>query len=468
MLQKIKAVHFIGIGGIGMSSIASILLERGFDISGSDLKPNRLTEGLAKRGARIFFGHHSSNLSDKAGLVVYSTSIDEANPEIQKARERKIPIAHRSDIAAELVNAKSGVAITGAHGKTTTTALSGLLLVNAGFDPSIIVGGEASYLNANWRNGGGDYVVCEADESDGTFRKLKPAYAILTNIDREHLEHYKDFEDLVAANKAFIENIKPGGCLITSYEDPNIQRILKGYKGKYFTYSISQKEADIYASDISMNKFHTTFQAVYKGRVLGLFELNIPGRHNVENSLAVILLGLELGIDIKIIKDSLSQYKGTLRRFEVKGEIDNIMVIEDYAHHPREIMATIAACRNWPARRLIGVFQPHRYTRTQFLKDEFGKSFLELDELILTDIYSASEKPIEGVDAKTIYNEAIKNGQRNARVIRKDEIIPYLLKILKGNDTALILGAGDIGELSNELIKGLKDKGAGTVQRAVI
>jgi len=468
MLQKIESVHFIGVGGIGMSSIASILLERGFDISGSDLRANRLTDRLAKRGAKIFIGHRASNLRDNTGLVVYSTSIDDANPEIQKARERKIPIVHRSDIVAELVNTKSGIAITGAHGKTTTTALSGLLLTRAGLDPTIIVGGEASYLNSNWRNGKGDYAVCEADESDGTFRKLKPAYAVLTNIDREHLEHYKDFEGLITANKAFIENIKEAGCLITSYEDPNIQRILKGYKGKYFTYSISRKEADIYAGRITMNKFHTAFQAVYKGKILGSFELNIPGRHNVENSLAVILLGIELGINIDIIKGALSEYKGTLRRFEIKGEIDGIMVIEDYAHHPREIMATIAACRNWPARRLIGVFQPHRYTRTQFLKDEFGKSFLGLDELILTDIYSASEKPIKGVDAKTIYNEAVKNGQKNARVLRKDEIAPYLLKILKANDMALILGAGDIGELSNELVKGLKAKGAGAVQRTAV
>lgn len=463
-----RHIHFIGIGGIGMSSIASILLARGFNVSGSDIRPNRLTQDISRRGGRIFFGHSPLNLREETGLVVYSTSIGENNPEIIKARQRNIPIVHRSDIVAQLVNPKSGVAVTGAHGKTTTTALSALLLIKAGLDPTVVVGGEADFLGGNWRNGEGDYAVCEADESDGTFRKLKPRYAILTNIDHEHMEHYKDFEDLIMANKAFIENVKDGGRLITSYDDINIKRILKNYQRKFLRYSLSNKKADIHSEDIKADRSHTSFEAVFRGRDLGLFELNIPGRHNVENSLAVILLGIELGIDVDIIKDAVSDYKGTLRRFEIKADIDGIIIIEDYAHHPREIMATISSCRNWPGRRLIGVFQPHRYTRTRFLKKDFGKSFLELDELILTDIYSASEKPIEGVTTKIIYDEVVKNGQKNAHLLKKEEILPRLLKILKSGDIVLVLGAGDIGELSDELVKWLKTKRQGSIQRAAV
>jgi len=468
MLQKSKDIHFIGIGGIGMSSIASILLERGFKIRGSDVKANRLTDEIGRRGADIFVGHHPSNLRKSTGLVVYSTSIDENNPEVIKARKLKIPVVHRSDLVAELVNANKGIAVTGAHGKTTTTALIAVLLTKAGLDPTVIVGGEVNFFGSNWRNGAGTYVVCEADESDGTFKKLKPSYAVLTNIDREHLEHYRDFEDLITANKVFIDNVKSDGYLIASYSDNHIKRLLKAYSGRFLTYSLSCSRADLYARDIKMDKFRTSFKAVFKGRELGLFELNIPGMHNVENSLAAILLGIELDIDFKVTKEALSLYKGTLRRFEVKGEIDDIMIIEDYAHHPREIMATIAACKNWPGRRVVGVFQPHRYTRTQFLKKDFGKSFLGLDELILTDIYSASEKPINGVSTRIIYDEVLKNGQENVSLIEKKHILPYLLNTLKRSDMVLVLGAGDIGELSGELVRKLKTKRQGPAKRAAV
>lgn len=468
MLKNVRHIHFIGIGGIGMSSIAAILLDRNFSVSGSDIKPNRLTQELVKKGAKIFFGHNRSNLLKETGLVVYSTSIDEKNPEIMEARRKGTPIAHRSDIVAALVNPDKGIAVTGAHGKTTTTSLCAMLLTKAGLDPTVIVGGEAAFLSGNWRNGKSEFVVCEADESDGTFRKLKPFYAVLTNIDREHLEHYKDFEDLIMANKRFIDNIKDGGCLITSYDDQNIKRLLKDYKGRYLTYSISDRRADIYGFNIEMEKSHSSFEVMFKRENLGRFEMNIPGRHNVENSLAVILLGLELGTGMDKIRSALKEYRGALRRFEVKGEIGGIMIVEDYAHHPREITATIAACRNWPGRRLVGIFQPHRYTRTKFLKEEFGRCFLELDELILTDIYSASELPLEGVTTKIIYDEALKNGQKKAQLLKKEKIVPYLLNTLRGNEIVLVLGAGDIGELSSELVKELGAKRQVALQRTAV
>ncbi|MCX5716093.1 MAG: Mur ligase family protein, partial [Candidatus Omnitrophica bacterium] len=266
-----------------------------------------------------------------------------------------------------------------------------------------------------------------------------------------------------------MKNIKSGGCLITCNSGPNIIKIMKKCRRRIFTYSLAESDGpDIYPRDIRMDRFHTSYEAVLNKKSLGSFELNVPGRHNVENSLAVILLGLELGIDIKIIRRALSKYQGTARRFQVKADIDDIMVVEDYAHHPKEIMATIAACGNWPGRRIVGVFQPHRYTRTQFLKKEFGKSFLKLNELILTDIYPASEKPMGGVTTKIIYDEAVKNGQKNIHLFKKEKILPYLLKNLKTNDIVLILGAGDIGALSDELAEGLKTKRQGLLQRTAV
>jgi len=466
MLSKVKNIHFIGIGGIGMSSLALILLDRGFHISGSDLRQSDLTEKIKKKGGRVFIGHQPSNIPETTELVVYSSSIPNNNPEIIKAKRKKLPLVHRADVVAELLNSKLGIAVTGAHGKTTTTALSALLLTKAGFDPTVIIGGEVDFFKGNWRNGLGDFVICEADESDGTFLNLRPAYAILTNIDEEHLDYYKDLKGVIKANRAFMKTVKADGCLITSCDDLNIKQLLKKYRRRFLTYSLFEGSgADIYPKNIRMEQLHTSFKAVFQGKDLGLFKLNIPGRHNVENSLAAILLGLELGVDIGVIKKALLLYTGALRRFQIKGNINDIMVVEDYAHHPAEISATISTCRNWPGRRVIGVFQPHRYTRTKFLKEKFGKSFLGLDELILTDIYSASEKPIDGVSTRIIYDEAVKNGQRNIRLIKKEKILPYLSKTLRPNDTVLVLGAGDIGEISDELVKKLEHKRQGFTQR---
>lgn len=458
MLSNAKRFHFIGIGGIGMSSLACILLERGYSVSGSDIKAGPLTDAITAKGGHIFIGHKAGNVPGDTDIVVYSSSIDKANPEIVRARQRKIQVLHRSDILSALFNSISGIAVAGAHGKTTTTALSSLLLVNAGMDPTIMVGGVVELLGGNWRSGKGDYMVCEADESDGSFLKLKPSCAILTNIDAEHLDYYKNFKAIIDANKEFIDNIKTGGYLITHYGDPNIRAILKRCKGKYLTYGLTQDGPDLYAKNIETSYSRTTFQAVFKGRPFGDFELNVPGIHNVLNSMAVILLGIDLDINKEVIKKTLAEYKGALRRFQVKGDVNDIIVVEDYAHHPTEISATISACKNWPGRRLIGVFQPHRYTRTKFLKKEFGRSFLGLDELVLTDIYAASEKPIEGISKQCIYEEAVKNGQKKISMLEKDQILSYLLKTLKPNDMVLVLGAGDIGELSDELVKGLKHK----------
>ncbi len=459
MLSKAQKIHFIGIGGIGMSSLALILLDRGYAVTGSDVKPSSITEKIENKGGVVFFGHNDSNLPTDTNIVIYSSSIYlPSNPEILSARQRNIPIMHRSDLVAEFLNSKSGVAVTGAHGKTTTTALSAILLAKAGLDPTVIIGGEVDAFGGNWRNGNGDFVVCEADESDGSFLKLRPVYGILTNIDKEHLDYYRNLKEVIKANKVFINNIRREGCLITCCDNPDIKKLIKGYDRKFRTYGNSKSGADLFARSVRMDRLHSSFEAVLNGRSLGTFELNIPGVHNVENSLAAILLGVEIGIDVDTVRAALASYNGAKRRFQVKGHINDIMVVEDYAHHPTEIIATIAACRNWPGRRVIGVFQPHRYSRTKFLKKQFGKSFFGLDELILTDLYSASEKPIEGVSTKVIYDEVLKSGHKKVRLIGKDEVLPALLKMLKPSDIVLVLGAGDIGEISDELVCALKTK----------
>jgi len=456
-----KRTHFVGIGGIGMSAIAALLLERGQKVSGSDIKATNLTDAIKDQGGEISIGQRPENITKAIGLLVYSSCIDDKNPELIKAKSLGIKIVHRSDILAQLVNEAKGIAVTGAHGKTTTSALCSLMLIKAGLDPTVLIGGEADFLNGNWRSGKSDLVICEADESDGSFQKIKSEYGIITNIDREHLDYYKDFNAIIKANRNFIKNIKKGGCLITSYDDANMKKLIKGYRYRLKTYAKTKADADkadIFADNIRMDKSGSIFNVVFHGKNIGEFQLRVPGEHNCENSLAVILLGLELGIDTEIIKESLAQYKGIQRRFEIKGRVNDITVIEDYAHHPAEIIATISACKNWSDKRLIGVFQPHRYTRTKFLKREFGKSFFGLDELILTDIYSASEKPLKGVTTGIIYDEVVKNGQKNVQLIKKEKILRHLMKILRKKDMVLILGAGDIGELSGELVKRLEAK----------
>ncbi|MEI8176823.1 MAG: UDP-N-acetylmuramate--L-alanine ligase, partial [Candidatus Omnitrophota bacterium] len=391
-------------------------------------------------------------------LVVYSSSIEASNAELVNARRRNIPLVHRSDIVAGFVNAANGVAVTGAHGKTTTTSLCAILATMAGLDPTVVIGGEVDFFEGNWRAGNGDVVVCEADESDGTFLKLKPKYGILTNIDREHLDHYGDIDHVIEANRMFMNNVRGDGCLIACGDDPRIAALLAGYAPRRLTYGITAAGIDIRAVNISMDRFRTSFEALYRGRSLGAFELHIPGMHNVYNSMAAIALGVELGVEIGVIRKALTLYGGAKRRFQVKGCVDEIMVVEDYAHHPTEIAATIAACRNWPGHRIVGVFQPHRYSRTVLLREEFGRSFAGLDELILTDLYSAAEDPIDGVSTAMIYDEVLKNGQERVRLLGREEVLPYLMKNVRPQDIVLVLGAGDIGELSDELVRALEAK----------
>lgn len=464
MLSGIKNIHFIGIGGIGMSAIAQILLSRGFKITGSDIQYNQLIKTLWKNGAQIQLGHNEDNLPNQTQLVVYNSCIKNDNPELRKARSLGIPVIHRTQMLAELLGPQEVIAVTGAHGKTTTSGMLSVLLCGAGFDPTVIVGGEMDYFGSNFYAGKGTFAVVEVDESDRTFLKIKPTYLVLTNIDEEHLDCYGfRLEALMDANRLFMEGLKEGGFGIFCVDDKNVRKIIKGYNRDIFTYGI-HSNADLTARNIKMSCLRSQFDLYLNNTYLGCITLNVPGLHNIQNSLGAMLAGLKLGIDKDIIISNISRYTGTKRRFELKAEIDGVTVIEDYAHHPTEISATIRTAKRWFGRRLVGVFQPHRYTRTKLLKERFVCCFDELDILILTDIYGAFEEPIEGVCTGEIYELIQRRGHPKVEYIVKERLVEFLYYLVRGGDILLIMGAGDINEVTNEFVKRIQHKGV--IQRA--
>ena len=450
MILEKKNMHFIGIGGIGMSSIALILLEMGYGISGSDLEFNNLTEKLAKSGARIFKGHDSVNVGQDAEIIVYSSSINDSNPEIAEARRRGIPVVRRAEVLGELLNRKKGIAVTGTHGKTTTTSLISVMLENCGLDPTAIIGGEVGPFGSNAKHGKSDYVVAEADESDGSFLHLKPLYSVITNIEIEHVDYYKTIEDSIGAYAAFANNTKKTGALFFNKDDENIKKALDHFSGKSESFSL-HKGADIYPHEIKMSEFRSSYLCVYKNEVIGRVFLSIPGKHNILNSLAAILVGLKLGLSFEKITQSIQDFTGTKRRFHLRADSEGIMLIDDYAHHPTEIRAVLEACNNWKGKRLIVIFQPHRYSRTKYLADEFGRCFKGAHKVILTDIYAASEEPIEGVSSMVIYDRVKRSGHGDVIMLDKKDITEHVMKLKKSGDMILVLGAGDIKDVANEL-----------------
>lgn len=450
MILENKNMHFIGIGGIGMSSIALILLKMGYKISGSDLESNNLTERLKKLGAEIFKNHDSSHIGPGTEIVVYSSSINSANPEMAEANRRGIPIVKRAQVLGELLNKKKGIAITGTHGKTTTTSLISVMLENCGLDPTVMIGGEVGLFGSNAKCGKSEYVVAEADESDGSFLHLKPFYSVITNIEMEHMDYYKTLEDSISAYATFANNTKKSGMLFFNNDDENIKKILKNFNGRAESFSL-HKGSDIYAHDIKMSEFRSSYICVYKNEVLGKVFLSIPGKHNILNSLAAILVGLKLGLSFEKITQGIQNFTGAKRRFHVRADCDGIMLIDDYAHHPTEIRAVLEACTNWKDRRLIVIFQPHRYSRTKFLADEFGRCFKGAHKLILTDIYAASEEPIEGISPKVIYDRVKIHGPDDVMILDKKEVTNHVMQLKKSGDIILVLGAGDIKDVANEL-----------------
>ena len=462
MTFKKNAIHFTGIGGIGMSGIAHILAETGSAVSGSDSELNNITRKLQGMGVRIYEGHRASNLPKNISTLVYSSSISSDNPEIAEAKKRGVKIVHRAEVLGSIFNRNKGIAITGTHGKTTTTSLIAVMLKKSGLDPTVIIGGEVDEFAGNAMSGKGAYTVAEADESDSSFLHLKPYHAVITNIEPEHLDHYKDMSAIKRSFKSFIGNIKKGGVLFYNHDDPVLKDMAKGSKCRCKSFGFS-KDADMQAGSIELDGFKTAFNCIYKGKNLGRMELGIPGRHNVLNGLAAVLVGLEAGLKFKEIVRSLKDFCGAKRRFQLRCENKGIMLIDDYAHHPTEIRAVIDACKGWKNRRIIAVFQPHRYTRTKFLVNDFGRCFAGADKVILTDIFPASEKPIKGVTVKIVYDKVKMSGLTDVSIFKKEDISDHVEEIARPGDIILVLGAGDIKKIADDLTDRLggKDRKSG-------
>lgn len=448
--------HLIGIGGIGMSGIAQLLLRRGIEVSGSDVKENKLTDELRNLGAQVFMGHASSNIVG-ADLIVYSTAIKEDNPELIEAKNKRIPVLRRAQALAELMKDKTVITVTGSHGKTTTASLASLMLLEAGCKPSVAIGGILKNIENNAYLGDGNFFVAEADESDGSFLYYQPDYSLITNIDCEHLDYYKNFDNELLAFKKFINKTTPNGCLFFCNDDDNLKNLLKDYKNRRVSFGLTT-EADIYADNIEIKWLNSEFNCFYKNKFIDRFLLALGGRHNISNSLAVIALGIELGIKPGLIKKVLASFKGARRRIDIKFNDNGYLLIDDYAHHPTEIRATLAAVKNLKS-RVIAIFQPHRYTRTKLLLDEFAKCFDLADRIVITDIYSASELPIDGINGMAV-QQRIKEyfPNKEAIFLPKGEIVRYILNEIRPDDLVVTLGAGDIVKISDELAEGLKNK----------
>jgi len=454
MYGKIEKIHFVGIGGIGMSGIAEVLLNLGYKVSGSDLRSSDTTERLASIGGEIFIGHAAGNINS-ADVVVISSAVHEDNPEVVEAKRLHVPVIPRAEMLSELMRMKYGIAIAGTHGKTTTTSMAASILGHAGIDPTIVIGGKLNAIGTNARLGQGKFLVAEADESDGSFLVLSPTIAVVTNIDADHLDHYQGgIGEIKDTFVEFINKVPFYGLTVLCLDDRNIREILPRVKKRYITYGLSS-QADIRATHIRHDGFQTTFMAHYKGYRLGEISFPMPGPHNVLNAMACIGVALELDVPFSLIQEGFARFGGVGRRFTVKGEPQGIMVVDDYGHHPAEIRATLAAARQgWPERRIVAAFQPHRYTRTHELFDEFVTAFYDADLLVLTDVYAAGEQPIEGATAERLTAELQRHGQKNVSYVAERELIPeYLAGVVREGDIVITLGAGNIWQQGEALVK---------------
>ena len=458
MFFKRQPVHFVGIGGIGMSGLAEVLLELGYPVSGSDLKLSPGTERLAARGAIIHEGHAAANVVG-ANAVVMSSAVRPDNPEVVEARRLGLPVIPRGELLAELMRLKFGIAIAGSHGKTTTTSMVAAVLIHAGLDPSVMVGGRAAVLRgSNARVGAGHHLVVESDESDGSFLKLAPILAVVTNIDREHLDHYADLEAICRAFVEFVNRVPFYGASILCLDDENVQRILPRINRRVITYGVSA-QADLRITRSSTGHMASEFHLVHHGSDLGCFRLPVPGAHNVSNSAAAVAVALELEIPIETIREALAGFSGVDRRFQVRGAEQGITVIDDYGHHPTEIRATLAAARACRYRRIHVLFQPHRYTRTQALMDDFASAFHQADTVHLVDIYPASEQPIEGVTSQALAERMQTFGHRGAMYAGSmDAGIESVLNAADAGDAIVTLGAGSVSQAGSVIVERLRSK----------
>jgi UDP-N-acetylmuramate--alanine ligase len=450
-VNQSQHVHFIGIGGYGMSAIANVMLDLGIRVSGSDVAQNALTDKLVERGATVYLGHAAHHI-DGADSVVYSTACSQDNVEIVAARERNIPILHRAQALAELMNVRSGIAVAGAHGKTTTTSMISYVMEYCGLDPTFLVGGVVSDLGVNAKAGKGEYLVAEADESDGTFLNYRPKIAIVTNIEADHLENYDgSFEKLKAAYQEFLGNIQPDGLAVVCADDEHIRKFIPGINSRIKTYGIDE-QANLTAKSIELidRGSHSVIHS--DGKRLGRLTLSVPGTHNIANALACIAVCMEAGLPFKKVAEALRHFHGAKRRFQVISDKHDILVIDDYAHHPTEIQATIEAARA-TGKRIIAVFQPQRYTRTFHLFDQFTRSFAHADEVVITNIYSpAGERQIEGVTSERLTELIYKNSNPNVRYLAtKEDVYNYLVQRVRSGDLVLTMGAGDIWKVAHQL-----------------
>jgi len=455
MYQSIKHIYFVGIGGAGMSGIAEVLLNLGYRVSGSDLRLTETTERLQRRGATIFQGHHAEHVTD-VDVVVTSSAVRANNPEVIAARNRTIPVIPRAEMLAELMRLKYGIAVAGAHGKTTTTSLIGVVLDRGGISPTVVIGGKLNTINTNTILGKGDFLVVEADESDGSFLKLSPTIAVITNIDPEHLDYYGTIDEIKRAFTAFANKIPFYGLIILCLDNPHVQDLIPHLEKRFLTYGLTP-QADLQAMDISCEGFSMSFTVLYQKEELGRVEIPLPGTHNVLNALAAIAAAREIKIPFPVIQEALKTFGGVQRRFQLKGTFSGIHLIDDYGHHPTEIKATLSAAKDIWKGRVVVLFQPHRYTRTRDLYREFLTAFNQADLLLLTDIYPAGEDPLPGVTAEDLYRGIRERGHKHVIYVpRKEEMVDQLMALLEPEDNIITLGAGDISQLGDELMRRLK------------
>ncbi|CUS79283.1 UDP-N-acetylmuramate--L-alanine ligase [Candidatus Kryptonium thompsonii] len=459
MFSTVRKIHFVGIGGIGMSGIAEILLDQGFKITGSDKQLSDITERLANLGAKIYEGHSPEHVEPDVDVVVYSSAVKLDNPEIQEAMRRKIPVIRRAEMLAELMRLKYGIGVAGTHGKTTTTSMVGLVLIEGGFDPTVVVGGVLRDLGGtNARLGHGDFIVVEADEFDKSFLQLTPTIAVITTLEPEHLDSYGNVEELKSAFVDFANKVPFYGFVVLCLDEPMIQDIMPRIKKRVITYGLNA-QADVQAIEPKFEERRSSYTLIYKGKNCGRVNLQVPGLHNVKNSLAAIAVGMELGIDLDRIKNALGKFRGVYRRFEIRAEVNGIIVVDDYAHHPTEIKAVLQAAKDSWKRHVIAVFQPHLYSRTRDFYQEFGRSFFNADVCVITDVYPAREEPIEGVTGELIANSARNFGHKEVHYVQdKTEIPDYVLKLVSPGDMVIFMGAGDITKICGDFIKKLREK----------
>jgi UDP-N-acetylmuramate--alanine ligase len=456
MFKRYQHIHFVGIGGIGMSGIAEILLNLGYKVSGSDQKRNDTIERLERLGAKVVVGHKAENV-EGVHVLVYSSAVAADNVEVQTARQRQVPTIPRAEMLAELMRLKYGIAVAGTHGKTTTTSMVGAVLAEGRLDPTIVVGGRVTNLGSNARLGQGEFLVAEADESDGSFLKLAPTIAVVTTIDAEHLDHYGSLEAIRAAFLAFVNKVPFYGAVVLCLDQPNIQMLLPQVEKRVITYGL-ESAADLVARHLTVAGMTSRFEVSQHGTRLGECVLRVPGRHNVLNALAAIGVGLDLEIPFSTIAMALAGFAGVQRRFQIRGTAGGVTVVDDYGHHPAEIRATLAAAKAGFDSRVVTVFQPHRYSRTLHLRQEFLTAFNQADVLLVMDIYPAGESPIPGVSAADLADGIRAHGHRNVTYLGSDRarVVDHVCEISRPGDLVLTLGAGDVSQLGSDILRRLE------------